>query len=179
MGKTLLWDEEERRPTPKKALKKMVYQRDKGKCRVCGAKVDPFNFEIGHDVAHSRGGKLTLKNAILLCPTCNKSMRTLSLKQVRKKLGLPQTPEEKTKKLLQRLSLRELKYLAQSHRIKVRGRVSKGFFSETRLAPSKRQYVTALAKEITEEKINRELKHMPKQERKKKRKRKTNEWSFF
>ncbi|MDI6847153.1 MAG: hypothetical protein QMD23_03370 [Candidatus Bathyarchaeia archaeon] len=33
-------------PTPRKALKKMVYQRDKGKCRVCGVKVDPFNFEI-------------------------------------------------------------------------------------------------------------------------------------
>ena len=108
-----MWDEEERRPTPRKALKKMVYQRDKGKCRVCGAKVDPFNFEIGHDIAHSRGGKLTLRNAILLCSACNRSMRTLSLKQVRKKLGLPETSEEKTKKLLQRLSLRELRYLAK------------------------------------------------------------------
>lgn len=42
----MLWDEEERRPTPRKTLKKMVYERDKGRCRVCGTKVDPFNFEI-------------------------------------------------------------------------------------------------------------------------------------
>jgi sulfur relay (sulfurtransferase) DsrC/TusE family protein len=172
MGETFLWDEGEKRPRPKKALKKMVYQRDKGKCRICGAKIDPFNFEIGHNIAHSRGGKLTLKNAILLCPTCNRSMRTLSLKQVRKELGLPKTPEEKTKKILQRLSLRELRYLAKNHRIKLKGRASEGFFSETKLAPSKRQYVNALAKELTEEQINRELEHIPKQEPRKKRKKK-------
>ncbi|MDI6904349.1 MAG: HNH endonuclease signature motif containing protein [Candidatus Bathyarchaeia archaeon] len=174
-----MWDEEERRPTPRKALKKMVYQRDKGKCRVCGVKVDPFNFEIGHDIAHSRGGKLTLRNAILLCSACNRSMRTLSLKQVRKKLGLPETSEEKTKKLLQRLSLRELRCLAKNHRIRVKGRVSEGFFSKTRLGPSKRQYVTALSKELNEKQINREIKNMPKQEHKKKRKRKkSGDWVF-
>ena len=174
----MLWDEEERRPTPRKTLKKMVYERDKGRCRVCGAKVDPFNFEIGHDKAHSKGGKLNLKNAILLCPTCNRSMRTLSLKQVRKKLGLPETLEEKTKKLLQKLTLRELRYLAQKHRIKVKGRVSEDWFSETKLPPSKRQYVTALAKELNETQINREIKNMPKRKAKKKRKRKESSWFF-
>ena len=173
----MLWDEEERRPTPTKTLKKMVYERDKGRCRICGANVDPFNFEIGHDKAHSKGGKLTLKNAILLCPTCNRSMQTLSLKQVRKKLGLPETPEDRSKKLLQKLSLRELKYLAQKHRIKVKGRVSEDWFSETRLPPSKRQYVTALSKELNEVQIIKELRHMPKREVKRKRKKKSS-WLF-
>ena len=169
--------EEERRPTPSKILKKMVYERDNGICQICGKKVDPFNFEIGHNKAHSKGGKLTLRNAILLCPTCNKSMSTLSLKQVRKKLGLPETPEEKAKKLLQKLSLSELKYLAQKHRIKVKGRVSEGFFTETRLSPTKRQYVNALAKELTVEQINREIKNIPKSKPKKKRK-KSSSWLF-
>jgi len=174
----LFWDEEEKRPTPTKTLKKMVYERDKGRCRICGAKVDPFNFEIGHDKAHSKGGKLTLKNAILLCPTCNRSMQTLSLKQVRKKLGLPETPEDRSKKLLQKLSLRELKYLAQKHRIKVKGRVFEAWFSETRLPPSKRQYVNALAKELNEAQIKREIKNIPKIERKKKRRKKSDAWLF-
>jgi len=168
-----LWDEEERRPKPKKALKVMVYQRDKGRCHLCKKKVEFWDCEIGHDIAHSRGGKMTLKNAILLCHSCNRSMSTLSVKETRKALGLPETVEEKTKKLLRRLSLRELRYLAKGHRIRLKGRVSEGFFSETKLAPSKRQYVTALAKELTEAQVNREIRHMPKQERKKKRKRKT------
>jgi hypothetical protein len=173
----LFW-EEERRPTPTKILKKMVYERDRGRCRICGKKVDPFNFEIGHNRAHSRGGKLTLKNAILLCPDCNKSMRTLTLKQVRKKLGLPETPEEKAKKLLQKLSLRELKYLAQKHRIKVKGRVSGNWFGETRLPPTKKQYVNALARELSEAQIKREIKNIPKEEAKKKGKREKSSWFF-
>ena len=104
----MFWEEERKRPTPSKILKKMVYERDKGRCRICGKKVDPFNFEIGHNKAHAKGGKLTLKNAILLCPSCNKSMSTLSLKEVRKKLGLPETPEEKAKKLYELVEIEEV-----------------------------------------------------------------------
>ncbi|MEM4713839.1 MAG: HNH endonuclease [Candidatus Bathyarchaeia archaeon] len=174
----LFW-EEERRPTPSKILKKMVYERDRGICQICGKRVDPFNFEIGHNRAHVKGGKLTLRNAILLCPTCNKSMRTLSLKEVRKKLGLPETPEERAKKLLQKLNLSELKYLAQRHRIRVKGRVSEGLFGETRSPPTKRQYVNALAKELTIEQINREINNMPKPKTKPKKKwRKSSGWLF-
>jgi hypothetical protein len=166
----MFWENESRRPTPTKALKKIVYQRDKGKCRVCGADVDPFNFEIGHNIAHSKGGKLTLKNAILLCSSCNKSMRTLTLKEVRATLGLPKSPEEETKTTLQKLSLRELKYLAKNHRIKLKSRTVEDLFTTTKVAPTKRQYVNALAKELTEKQVNEEIKNMPKPERKKKRK---------
>ena len=80
----MFFEDEPKRTKPTKALKKMVFLRDKGVCRVCKEKVDPFNFEIGHDIAHSKGGKLNLQNAILICSLCNKSMRTLSLKQMRK-----------------------------------------------------------------------------------------------
>jgi hypothetical protein len=172
----LFWDEE-KRPTPTKALKKIVFQRDKGICRICGKRVDPFDFEIGHNRAHSRGGKLTLKNAILLHPACNRSMRTLTLKQVKGALGWPDTPEEKAKKALNRLSLRELKYLAHKHRIKIKGRVSEGLFTTTRLSPSKRQYINALAKEVKENQINQELSRMPKAKSKKRRR--TSGWSLF
>lgn len=173
---TLFRDDEGTRPTPTKALKRMVYQRDKGICCLCGKRVDPFDFEIGHNRAHSRGGKLTLKNTILLHPACNRSMRTLTLKQVKATLGLPATPEEKAKKVLSRLSMRELRHLAKIHRVKVKGRVSEGFFSETHLPPSKRQFVNALAKELTETQILREVSRMPKPKKKSKKK---SGWSIF
>lgn len=63
-----------------------------------------------------KNGKLTLQNAILLCSLCNKSMWTLTLKQARKALGLPEPVSEKKdpKKKLNKLTLRELKYLAKN-----------------------------------------------------------------
>ena len=68
---------------------------------------------------------------------------------------------------MSKLSVRELRYLAKTHRIRVKGRVSKGFWSDTRLPPSKLQFVNALAKELTEEQINRGLSKMPKPKKKK------------
>ena len=159
----------------------MVFLRDKGVCRVCNEKVDPFNFEIGHDIAHSKGGKLTLQNAILLCSLCNKSMRTLSLKQMRKQLGLPEpvTEQQKVKKALDKLSMKELKYLAKVHDIRLKGKTEESLFSSTTSAPTKRQYITALSKEVTEDKIKEELANLPKPEPKKKRRKKSSSFALF
>jgi HNH endonuclease len=172
----LFFEEEKKRSKPTKALKKMIYVRDKGFCRMCNEKVDPFNFEVGHNIAHSKGGKLDLQNAILLCSLCNKSMRTLTLKQARKALGV-KSPEDESKKILNKLSMRELKFLAKNHRIKLKSKVEEGFLSSTIIAPSKRQYVNALAKDLTFEQIEKEIKNVPKPEPKKKtRKKKSSSW---
>jgi len=69
--------------------------------------------------------------------------------------------------------MKELKYLAKSQGIKLKGKVEEGFFLSTTLAPTKNQYVKALAKEMDEEKIKQELQNMPKPEPKKKCKRKS------
>jgi hypothetical protein len=174
----LFFEEEYKRSKPTQALKKMIYLRDKGVCRLCNERVDPFNFEVGHDLAHSKGGKLNLQNAILLCSLCNKSMRTLSLKQARKALGI-KSPEADSKKVLSKLSLKELKYLAKSHRIRVKGKVSEGFLSDTILAPTKAQYIKILAKEMNSEQIAEEVKNTPKPKPKKKRRKNSNSYSFF
>lgn len=174
----MFFEEEKKRPKPTQALKKMIYTRDKGVCRLCNEKVDPFNFEIGHDLAHSKGGKLNLQNAILLCSLCNKSMRTLTLKQARKALGF-KSPEDDSKKALKKLSMRELKFLAKNHRIKVKGKVSEGFLSSTILAPSKLQYANALSKELTGEQISKEIKNIPKPEPNKKHRKKSSSFSLF
>jgi hypothetical protein len=175
----LFFEEEKKRTKPTQALKKVIYIRDKGICRLCNEKVDPFNFEVGHDVAHSKGGKLNLQNAILLCSLCNKSMKTLTLKQARKALGLPEpnSPQEDSKKALNKLSMRELRFLAKNHSVKLKSKVKEGFLSSTIMAPTKRQYVNALAKELTNEQISNEIKNVPKPAPKKKHRKKSN--SFF
>jgi hypothetical protein len=174
----LFFEEEKKRSKPTQALKKMIYIRDKGVCKLCNERVDPFSFEVGHDLAHSKGGKLDLQNAILLCSLCNKSMRTLSLKQARKALGI-KSPENDSKKALKKLSMKELKFLAKNHRIKLKGKISEGFLSSTTLAPTKAQYVNALAKELNSEQITEEVKNVPKPEPKKKRRKKNDSYSFF
>jgi hypothetical protein len=177
----LFFEEEKKRTKPTQALKKMIYIRDKGICRLCHEKVDPFNFEVGHDIAYSKGGKLNLQNAILLCSLCNKSMRTLTLKQARKALGLPEPilPQDESKKALNKLNMRELKFLAKNHSVKVKGKVSEGFLSSTTLVPSKHQYVNALAKELTNEQIAKEIRNVPKPEPKKKHRKKSSSFSLF
>jgi hypothetical protein len=179
----LFSEEQPKRTKPNKALKKMIFMRDKGTCRVCNEKVDPFNFEVGHDIAHSKGGKLTLQNAVLLCSICNKSMRTMSLKQTRKALGIPEptSSKDEAKKILTKLSLKELKHLAKNHRIKVKGKVEEKLFSSSVLAPTKTQYVNNLSKELTKEQIEKELGCMPKDEPKPRKttRKKNNSSSFF
>lgn len=174
----MFWDDEEKRPVPNKVLKMKVYERDKGKCRLCGKKVNPFDFEIGHDMAHSRGGKLTLGNALLLHPMCNRSMRTLSLKRARQSIGLPDTPEETTEKFLKSLTLPQLKFLAKEHSVELKGRVESDGWSETRVAPSKTRYVKALARAMTEKQVRFTLAKMPAPTKKKGKKRDTG-WNFW
>ena len=97
-------------------------------------------------------------------------MGTRSLKQERKRLGLPETSEEKTRETLKGLMTDKLKYLAKKHRIRVKGRVSEGLLSDSKLPPSKIQYINALSKVLEEGSINKELKRMPKQTKKKRSK---------
>jgi len=48
-----------------------VYRRDGGKCQNCGKKVDENDYHVDHIKPYSKGGKTTLANAQLLCPSCN------------------------------------------------------------------------------------------------------------
>jgi 5-methylcytosine-specific restriction endonuclease McrA len=118
----LFFGEEKKRPNPTQALKTMIYKRDKGICQLCKRKIEYFDAEVGHNKPHSKGGKLTLQNAILLCSPCNKSMRTLTLKQTQKALGI-KTPEDESKKALNKLTMRELKFLAKNHEIKLKSKM--------------------------------------------------------
>jgi len=64
-----------------KALAEQVWitamgHRFEGKCRVswCKNKISVFDYECGHNVPESKGGKTTLDNLVPMCARCNRSM---------------------------------------------------------------------------------------------------------
>jgi hypothetical protein len=83
-----------------------------------------------------------------------------------------------TKKTLAGLSTQKLKFLAKKHHIRLGGKVEKRLFDTRRIPPSKRQYVNALAKVISEKDIDSELKEMPVQKKKRRKKKEPSIWGF-
>jgi 5-methylcytosine-specific restriction endonuclease McrA len=55
-------------------------------CSCKQVKIDPFNFEVGHITAKSKGGSDSLDNLIPICTSCNRSMGTQNLVVFYKKL---------------------------------------------------------------------------------------------
>ena len=143
-----MWDEP-KKTVPKKLLRRMIWERDKGICQVCHRMADQFDWELGHNRARSRGGKLTFKNTYVVHSSCNRSQQTLSLKSVRRMIGAPETEHDRVKRLLDSLTMKQLKDLAQKHGVKLHTKVREGFFEDTVVRPGKRQYVNALAKVVT------------------------------
>lgn len=149
-----IWgDEPETRRTPKKLLRRLVWERDKGVCQICGKKVGQFDWELAHNRARSRGGKMTVGNTFVAHSSCNSSQGTLSLRQTQRAIGLT-APEDNIRKALRKLTVSQLRYLASQKEVKVRGSVSEGWFSTTRTAPSKTKYVNSLTKVVTQRDIS-------------------------
>ena len=64
-----------------KALREQVWlksmgERFDGKCRVswCKNRINVFDFQCGHNIPESKGGKTTLDNLLPICARCNISM---------------------------------------------------------------------------------------------------------
>jgi hypothetical protein len=68
--------------------------------------------------------------------------------------------------------------LAKKYNVKVRGRKKEGLWEDSRIPPSKTQYVNALAKHVSENDISSALKEIPNKV-KKKRKRRRRDFSLF
>lgn len=70
----------------KKILRKMVWQRDKGRCKLCGIKIRSGE---DWDLARNRAGQpYTFKNCFVAHHTCNISQGRKTLKQTIRGLGL-------------------------------------------------------------------------------------------
>lgn len=166
------WDEGPSKRTLGIRDKQILYRNAKGRCQnpACGKKIEFADMQVGHKKAASKGGKATFKNCVCLCYTCNKLQGTDSWKTFLKKQGV-KTESSKSRVTLEGLSMPQLKFLAQKHHIKVKGRVEESIFESYRKPPSKAQYVKALARVVSEKDINSELKGMPRVEKKKRKRR--------
>lgn len=63
------------------ALRQAVWLKHNGpvfyaKCKVswCNTQISVFNYEAGHDIAHSKGGPANIDNLMPICSSCNRSM---------------------------------------------------------------------------------------------------------
>lgn len=77
-------------------LRKLVYERDAGRCRYCGEAV-PFKAPLDHIIPYSIGGKTEFENLVVSCRPCNseKSGRTpeqagMKLRAIPKKKSVEQ-----------------------------------------------------------------------------------------
>jgi hypothetical protein len=174
--------ERKKRKTLTPALRIYIWERPKEygrKCSICGKRITKLSdLELDHTRAYSKGGK----RLALAHKDCNRVKASGGLREIQKKLGIiPESVKiaQETKQILGDLSMPQLKFLAQKHHIKVKGRVEESFLESYRKPPSKAQYVNALAKVVSEKDIDSELKKMPQVEKKRKKKRKTSDWDLF
>lgn len=63
-----------------------------GKCFCCQRPITPFDFHIGHVIAHSQGGDISLENLRPICVTCNTSMGAENLFEFKARLTGTQEP---------------------------------------------------------------------------------------
>jgi len=51
----------------------VVFDRDAGRCHLCGKKVNPKHWHLDHIVPLSQGGEHSYRNVAVSCPFCNMS----------------------------------------------------------------------------------------------------------
>jgi 5-methylcytosine-specific restriction endonuclease McrA len=61
------------------------------KCAVkwCNTIITVFDFECGHNVAHTKGGATDISNLLPICSKCNKSMGTTSISEFSQQVVRP------------------------------------------------------------------------------------------
>lgn len=71
-----------------KSVRRAVWEHYHGHCYTgkcitdwCSQLVDVWSFQVAHNLARCLGGSSTVDNLVPMCPECNGSMGTLSLKE--------------------------------------------------------------------------------------------------
>ena len=134
--------------------KQILYRNAKDRCQNpgCGKKIRFDEMQVGHKKASSKNGKTSLANCVCLCYSCNKLQGTDSWATFLKKQGV----KDKTtilKEKLETLNISQLKSLAEKHHIKVKGKVEENLFNTYRKVPTKKQYISKLARIVSEKEI--------------------------
>lgn len=174
-----LYDDErdsKRSLTPRQ--REFVYIRAKKRCEnpLCRKKLEFHEMQIGHKTkAWSKGGKTTITNSVCLCYGCNNLQGIDSWATFLKKRGY-EDPKVKMKKALSSFTVQQLRALAAKHNVKVKGKIIEDFFASRRAAPTKSQYVNALAIVVTEKELSSLPREEPKPAKRKKRRKSDSLW---
>jgi hypothetical protein len=93
-----LWDDEPTKRISKKILRRTIWERDKGKCRLCGTKIRAGE---DWDIARQRaGGSYTVGNTYVAHHTCNISQGRSTVGEVKRMLGILSPDSKKKERLL-------------------------------------------------------------------------------
>jgi hypothetical protein len=153
-----LWDDEPTRRSLGIREKQILYDRAQHKCENCNRGIEFSDMQVGHKTAYSKGGGTTLRNSVALCYGCNKKQGTDSWEVFQRKQGKT-VAVDNLKNILNKLSMKELKYIATKHGVKLKGRHVKGGLFEDGYydVPSKQRYVKELAKVVKESDVKSAL----------------------
>jgi len=69
-----------------KFTRRQIYERDAGRCHLCGRRVKPNRWHLDHIIPLSKGGVHARWNVAVSCPTCNE-------RKYNKPLGQPRLPQ--------------------------------------------------------------------------------------
>ena len=172
------YDDRDSKRTLSPRNREHLYKRAKGRCEnpACNKKITFFEMHASHKTtAWSREGRTTLANSVCLCYGCNKLQGTDSWATFLRKQGVKE-PKTKLKESLKALSITQLKFLAEKHKITVKGATVEGIFDSYRKAPTKSQYINKLSGVVTEKELSSIPKEIPKKEKRKKRKQPDDFW---
>lgn len=109
-------------------------------------------------------------------------MGTKSIESFKKKY-FPAEKDKKEEKIkqflkqsLETLTIKQLKSLAEKHRIKVKGSIVEELFDSHRAAPTKKQYINQVSGIVTQKEINSLPKQTPPKPKKKKKTKSDDSW---
>ena len=69
--------------TIEKVSRAVVYERDSGRCHLCGRKVNPKRWHLDHLIPLARGGEHSYLNVAVACPKCNMHKGVKAVAQLR------------------------------------------------------------------------------------------------
>ena len=171
-------DRRDRRRAFTQSQKASILYQQNNLCARCHQPLDPRAIEFDHHKPWADSGRTVTWNGRALCANCHKIVtHEHTLTKVQGKAPRVADPEiGAVKAKLETLKISQLKFLARSKNMKVKGTVEEGLFEDTVHGPSKKQFVKALSKVYKSDEIDQTLAKIPPPAPKKKKKKSSSWW---
>jgi hypothetical protein len=128
----------------------ILYQQN-NKCAKCHKKLDIRIIQYDHIKAWADTGRTITQNGAALHPDCH-ALKT-HIDRVKKIDKQETSIKPASSETLKKLNIKQLKILAQKHKIVLRGKTSGNFLYSEYVAPTKSRYVEKLSGQVTEKEM--------------------------